>query len=225
MGLSGSRTTTTSGPSAQALPYLNTASSALQNTYNSTAGTNAQIGSSLADAFRQFNQSRQNNPNTDAANDYIGRVLGGEFLNGNPQLQNVIDTTNESVADRVNALFSKAGQTGSSRQIGELGKQLSANESGLRYQSYNDEQDRIGAAIAQALAMRNADATDLQILTGLGSSAAQIPWLGANNLAAGLGGLWGNSQTTTQKQSGNVLGSLLGLGGSVLGGWASGGFK
>src|SRR3546814_16666493 len=82
----------------------------------------------------------------DGTRSYMGDVLGGKYLDQqNPYLESMIDQTNDSVMDRVNALFSKSGQTGSSRQIGELGKQLANNETNLRFQSYGDEME-IGRA-------------------------------------------------------------------------------
>ncbi|MCW2405033.1 hypothetical protein M2336_001662 [Sphingobium sp. B1D7B] len=215
MGLSGSKSTTTSGPSKEALPYLQQGSNAIQGAYNSVQPVANQIGSTLADAFTSFNQSRQNNPNLNAANSYIGDVLGGKYLEGNPQLDNIIGQTNDSITDRVNAIFSRSGQTGSSRQIGELGKQLSDNESRLRYQNYTDEQTRIGQAIAQAMAMRQGDNQDMATLLALGAGATEIPMNAASRYAGGLGSLWGNSQTTTQSSGGNILGSLLNAGASI----------
>lgn len=213
MGLSSSSksSTTTSGPSAAALPYINAASGALGSAYNTAQPTANMVGSSLFDAFNSFNASRQNNPLTTGATNYVSDVLGGKYLSGNPELQNVINTTNESVVDRINAMFSRAGHSGSSRQIGELGKQLAANESGLRYQNYSDEQNRIGNAIGQALALRGAEGQDFQTLLGLGSGAVNLPLNPAQVYAGGLGSLWGNSQTTngTVKESGNIFNSLL----------------
>lgn len=215
MGLSGSKTTTTTGPSAAALPNLQAGTNALTNAYNATSSNANSIGSSLFDAFNSFNASRQNNPLTTGATSYVSDVLGGKYLSGNPELQNVINTTNGSVTDQVNAIFARAGHSGSSRQYGELGKRLAENESALRYQNYSDEQDRIGQAITQALALRSADNTDIGTLLSLGAGATQIPLAPAQTYAGGLGSLWGNSQTQTTNNSGNILGSLLNAGASI----------
>lgn len=211
IGLSGSKQTTTTGPSAAATPHLNAATGAITSAYNSAQPIASNIGSSLADAFASFNTSRQNNPLTAGANDYLGKVIGGEYLDGSPQLQGVIDQTNDSVTDRVNAIFARAGHSGSSRQYGELGKQLADNETRLRYQNYSDEQTRIGQAISQALAMRGADNQDIATLLALGQGAVEIPLAPSQAYASGIGGLWGNSQTQTTKDSGSVVGSLGGL--------------
>lgn len=213
MGLSSSKTTSTSGPSKQAMPYLQAGSNAIQGAYDANQGNLTNIGNSLSSAFDQYSAGLKDNPLKAGSDSYLGDVIGGKYLNeGNPQLQNVIDTTNDSVSDRINALFSKAGQSGSSRQQGELGKQLSANESGLRYQNYDDEQNRILQAIQAATAGRAQDSQDMQTLTGLGGAAASTPYLGAQFLAQGLGGLWGNSTTSTQTSSPNFLGMLMNAG-------------
>src|SRR3546814_18223363 len=53
----------------------------------------------------------------DGTRSYMGDVLGGKYLDQqNPYLESMIDQTNDSVMERVNALFSTSGQTGSSRQ-------------------------------------------------------------------------------------------------------------
>lgn len=192
MGLSSSKTT--SGPSKAALPHLNSATTAVQGAYNSNQGNLDAISGSLSDAFKKYASTMGSG--LTGAQTRVNDVLGGKYLDGNPQLQSIIDTTNASVADQVNALFSRAGQSGSSRQIGELGKRLSENESGLRYQSYADEQARMDAAIAQALGLNSAGNENAATLASLGTSAATVPYLGASFLADSLGGLWGNSTTT-----------------------------
>lgn len=139
---------------------------------------------------------------------YVGDVLGGKYLSGNPELQNVIDTTNSSVTDKVNALFSRAGQStsGSTRATGELSKRLAENESALRYQNYSDEQKRMMDAVSAALGLNSANNANYDTLTGLGTAAATTPYIGASFLADGLGGLWGNSTTTKSSPS---LGQML----------------
>jgi len=218
MGISSSKTTT--GPSKKALPYLQQASSALTSAVNGNAGNVADVTSGLKHAFDSY---QIDNPTLDAANTYTQDVLGGKYLDaGNPYLNGVIDTTNNDIQDRINALFSQAGQTGSSRQIGELGKQLAAAENNLRYTDYNAERDRMDAAVGNAAGLSSARNNNLQTYAGLGEDVAQIPLINATTLASGLGGLWGNSTTT--KSSPSLGQMLLNAGANVASGWASGGF-
>lgn len=212
MGLSGSKTSTTSSVSAEAKPYLTAASSALQGAYDANRGNTQAISGGLFDAFKNYSGSLGSN--LTGARDYATGVLGAE--NGsNPHLDSIVNMTNNNVADRINALFSRSGQTGSSRQIGELGARLAENESGLRYTDFNNEQARKAEAANLLLGVNNAENANMGTLAGLGSTAVQLPWTDANNLAAGLGSLWGNQKDTTQKQGGDLLGQLLNAGASI----------
>ena len=175
----------------------------------------------MFDAYKNYGATMGNG--LDAAKGYVGAVLGGKFANGNPQLQGMIDQTNESVADRVNSLFARSGQTGSSRQIGELGKQLSNAENNLRYQNYSDEQKRMMDAVSASAGLNSADNANAQTLAALGGTAAEIPYTGANNLTQGMQSLWGKSTTT--KLSGNIGQLLMQAAGSAASAWAGGGFK
>lgn len=222
IGLSGSKSTTTNttGPSKEALPFLTAASNADQNVYNSNQGNLDSISSGLSNAFQAKLAQIQGggDPTVAAAKSYTDDVLGGKYLGqSNPYTRDIIDTTNGDITDKINAIFSNAGQTGSSRQIGELGKQLSANESNLLYNDYNTERSRMDSAAGTAASLAGLDDQDLATLLSLGNSAATTPYLGAQFLSSGLGGLWGNAQTNTQttNTSGNVLGSLLNVGTSL----------
>lgn len=165
-----------------------------------------------------FDNYSVTNPNLTAAGSYVGDVLGGKYLSGNPYLQDIIDNTNASVSDQVNALFSKAGQTGSSRQIGELGKQLASAENNLRYANYSDEQDRIANAISQATGLNSATNQNLATQLALGSGLTSIGMDAANSYANAIASLWGNNTTTTNKSSpslGSSIGSALSTAGSL----------
>lgn len=210
MGLSSSKTT--SGPSKAAMPYLKQGSSALQDAFSQSQQLGGQVTSALGDTFKNYSTT---NPNLTAANGYVGDVLGGKFMQGNPFLENIIGSTNNDVMDRVNSAFSRAGQTGSSRQIGELGKQLSSAENNLRYQNYSDEQARMAQAVQQAAGLNSAQNENIQTQAGLGQTLSGIPLDLASQYASGLGGLWGNS--VTQKTSGSLASGLGGLLSSVAG--------
>ena len=220
MGLSSKKTTT--GPSKQAMPYLQAGSGALQSVYDANKGNVAEIGSDLMGQYRRFSDSVTNNPTLGAARRFTADTINSDPAS-NPQLDNIINTSNNDIMDRINAIFSRAGQTRSSRQIGEVAKQLSANESGLRYNDWNAGMDRKAQAVQQAIAMGGLDNQTSAALAALAEGAATTPYIGAQILSQGLGNLWGNSQTT--KTSGGIGQALLGLGGAALGGWAGGGFK
>lgn len=209
MGLSSQKSTSTSGPSKQALPYITSASTAAQGAYDANKGNLQDISNNLYDAYKSY--SGNMGSDLTGTRTYANDVLSGKYLTqNNPYLEGMVDQTNSDVSDRINALFSQAGQTGSSRQIGELGKQLSNSENTLRYQNYSDEMARMAAAAQLGIGLNDATNANQSTLAALGSTAAEVPYVGANDLAQNLGSLWGNSQTSTQKTSGGMLGSLLG---------------
>lgn len=204
MGLSSQKTTT--GLSKQAMPYLQAGSGALQSVYDANKGNIAEIGSDLMGQYRRFSDSVTNNPTLGAARRFTADTINSD-PSSNPQLDNIINTSNNDIMDRINAIFSRAGQTRSSRQIGEVAKQLSANESGLRYNDWNAGQDRKAQAVQQAIAMGGLDNQTSAALAALAEGAATTPYIGAQILSQGLGNLWGNSTTT--KQSNNIGQMLL----------------
>lgn len=205
MGLSSSKKSSTTTYTKAALPKINAATDAVTSAYQNNLGNVSDVTNALKTSFDNYSVT---NPNLTAANSYVGDVLGGKYLNGNPYLQGIIDDTNSSVTDQVNAMFSKAGQTGSSRQIGELGKQLASAENNLRYANYSDEQDRIANAISQATGLNNATNQNLATQLALGSGLTSIGTDAANSYASAIGSLWGNNTTTTQKSTPSLLDSI-----------------
>lgn len=211
MGLSSSKTT--SGPSKAAMPYLKTASSAVQGAYDANQGNVENITRTLGSAFDGLGAA---NPTLTSASTYVQDVLGGKYLDQqNPYLEDMIGTAKRGVTDDVNAIFSRAGQTGSSRQIGELGSRLSEAELGLRSQSYNAEMARRDAAVASALGLDNAETDRTSTQAQLGQLLATLPLTNASFLADSLGGLWGNSTTT--KTTGNLGQMLIGAASNAAG--------
>ena len=191
----------------QALPHINAATDAVSGAYTRAQPDIANVTDALRTSFDNYSVT---NPNMDAANGYVGDVLGGKYLNGNPYLTQMIADTGDSVADRINALFSRNGQTGSSRQIGELGKQLATAENNLRYADYGAERDRMASAVGQAAGLNSANNENLATEAKLGANLVGLPLDAAAQYAQTMGGLWGNILDTKgmQKNSGSVLGGI-----------------
>jgi len=224
MGLSGSKTTTKSTPYDPAA--INGASSALTSAYNSsqpaiTANT-AAINNLVPTLAEQY---AKGDPAVNAAEGYVGDVLGGKYLSGNPQLDAMIGQTDRNVADQVNAIFSRAGQTGSSRQIGELGSRLADAENSLRYSDYNNQMTRMDTAAGLAPNLSAAKTVSIAPLLSAAQAGSTLPLGAAATYSGSLGSLLSPYGTQVTKQSqglGSILGGLIGAG---LSGWASGGFK
>jgi hypothetical protein len=137
----------------------------------------------------------------------------------------MIGQTDQSVRNQVNAEFSRAGQVGSSRQIGELGSQLANSENALRYNDYNTQMGRMDTAAGLAPGLSASRTVSIAPLLAAAQAGSSIPIGAAASYAGGLGSLLSpyGTQTSTQSQGlGSILGTILGSG---LAGWASGGFK
>lgn len=200
MGISSKKTKSTSketlAPSTYSQPYIDQA----------VQGVNAGAAQSQQLLNKYLPQGEQ-------SLSYFGDVMGGKYLDQeNPYLQGMIDRTGESVSNRVNSNFSASGRYGSDYHTGELTRGLADSENQLRYGNYAAERGmQNGAALGQL--------AGIQTLAGMPAGFA-------NDQAAAINGLVGkyvtSNGTNTTKQSGGLLGDIMGAG---LAGWASGGFK
>lgn len=200
MGLSSKKTKTTSNetlaPSTYSQPYID------QSVQTVNAG--AQQSRDLLNRYL---------PQAEKSISYFGDVMGGKYLDEqNPYLRGMIDQTNESVRNNVDTMFSGAGRYGSDYNVGELSRQLSNSENNLRYGNYATERGYQNNAALGQLA-------GIESLVGMPSNVANSQ---ANSINALLGRYVTSNGTSTSRQSGGLLGDLLGAG---LAGFASGGFK
>lgn len=206
MGISGQKSTV--GPSKFSQPYITGAANNLQSTVAANApqlASNANlINSNLPGlAERAFGP----NSGIDAAEGYNRDVLGGRYLDqGNPYLESMIRQTDDSVVDRVNAIFGTAGRTGGAQHTGVLGRELSNAEQRLRYSDYDAERARMGGAAGQAPGLAAGRFAGIEPFLQATTAGSSLPYLGANTLAQGIGGLVGPYTTTkTSKGLGQML--------------------
>lgn len=144
----------------------------------------------------------ETSPLVRAGTDYATDVLGGKYLGaGNPYLDAIINRTGGDVADRVNATFSRAGRTGSTTHAQDLTRGLADSENQLRYQNYDSERARMMQALGLSPQLESQKYAGIAPLLALSQGAAGLPWIGAGNLASGIGSLVGNSQTQTSTPS------------------------
>ena len=147
MGLSTSKTTNKPVYNQQ----VEGAAGSVTNAYNAAqpglqAGAD-KFGGLMSSVIDKYNAG---NPMIDAAKGYNTDVLSGKYLDaGNPYLQDMIDRTNNSVRNQAQASFGSRGQTNGSDYYLGLADRLAANETGLRYQDYGNERDRMGQATSQ----------------------------------------------------------------------------
>lgn len=219
------KTKSTTGPSKFAKPYISAAVGEATNVYNANRGANADIASRVQGLLPGLaSRFEAGNPAVKAATAYNTDVLNGKFLDGgNPYLQGIIDNSNNDIRNQVQGSLGTRGRTGGDSYFGILSRELGKNETNLRYGDYAAERDRMGQAAGLAPGLANADYAGLQELLAASQLGAELPYAGVNDYVRNIGGLLGNSTTTTQKHGmGGLLAQAAGAG---LAGWASGGFK
>lgn len=217
------KSTTTTGPSKAALPYLNMGTDALNSGYQQSSNLANQATNLLQSNLPNVVGQTLNNPTLTAANNYTQGVLNGNYLNSNPYLDQLISNSNAHVTDAVNSSIGTRGLTGGSAQTQLLARQLAENETGIRANQYNTERGYQQAAANTAAGLSSAGDQNINTLLNYLTGQTQLPQSVASQYASGINGLWGDSRTTTQKQS--IGSQLLGLAGAGLSGWATGGFK
>jgi hypothetical protein len=206
-----SKSTTTNEPSAFAKGYITPAANALSDTYNRNQGQAQGAADDLYDRLPGvMDQAFGTSPLLGAASNYATDVLGGKYLGqGNPYLNQMIDQTGNDVSDRVNALFSKSGRTGSTTHARDLTEGLANSENSLRYQDYGNERNAMGQAMGAAPGLESAKYTGYAPLLAMMQGAAGLPYVGAGNYASGIGSLVGNYNNQTQTSSPSPFSSIM----------------
>lgn len=198
----------------------------LTSTYNAAKpGINKVSGDLMDLSGDLLSRFRNGDPTIDAAKGYITDTLGSDPQN-NPYLDQMIGVSNDNTRNQLQAKLGTRGLTGSSDYYGLVGDALSKNELGLRYSDYNTAMDRKAQAAGMAPGVVAGEYIPVAAGMQAGQQGAMLPIQAGLANAAGIGGLLGSytNQKGTQKQSGGLFDSLLGLAGAGLSGWASGGF-
>ena len=186
----------------QSSPYMYGAADNLKSVVNANAPQLQQTSDALSGYSRTLGERIFGaNPLVDQAKSNAMDVLGGKFLNGSPQLDAVVGRARAGAFDTVNQGFGRSGMAGGTNHGGALGRALSEAEMGLRYQDLMTQQQRMDAMGDRAGRMSIADLEGLPLYGSLTGQAIAAPYVGANTLAAGMGGLLGNQVTQTQRGS------------------------
>lgn len=220
MGLSSS--TTKVEPWKQAQAPIMAANSAVAGTYGANAGKIQgyadQIGGLIPSMVAKYQQGDQG---INAARDWMTNTLQGNGTN--PNLQAMIDQSGNDMARSINANIGTRGLTGGSVQQHILGKELSNNAMGLRYNDWNNGQQRQMQAAGMAPGLAAADTIQIAPLLAAAQAAGGLPMDAASQYAGATGGLLG--QYTTTKQSQPWGQSLLGAISGGLGAYTGAGGK
>lgn len=174
------------------------ANSAVAGTYGANAGKIQgyadQIGGLIPSMVAKYQQGDQG---INAARDWMTNTLQGNGTN--PNLQAMIDQSGNDMARSINANIGTRGLTGGSVQQHILGKELSNNALGLRYNDWNNGQQRQMQAAGMAPGLAAADTIQIAPLMAAAQAAGGLPMDAASQYAGATGGLLG--QYTTTKQS------------------------
>lgn len=204
-GLFSSGKSTSGSAQKWAQPFAKAAAGTVQDVYDANAGSLEGISGSiqgvLPGLIDRFNAG---DAGVNAAGGYVGDVLGGKYLNGNPWLEAMIGKTAGDVTSRVGAAYGSRGSFGGTAHTTALGKALADAEIGLRYGNYSDEMNRMGSAAGLAPSIAQAKYTGLPEILQAGSVGAELPYTGINALAGNLGNLFSGGV-----QKGPGLGSQL----------------
>lgn len=206
----GKKSKTEVGPSAFSRPYIASGANAVQGAYQANQPNIANISSFLQNNMGKVSSGLVDNPSLAAAGSYNSDVLGGKYLNGNPHLQDIIDSTNSDVANKVNASIGMRGGAGGSAQAQLLARELAKNETGLRYQDYATERGYQDKGVGNATALSGANDSNIAALLAYLTGQAQIPQSGAQSYAGSIGQLLGqyNTQTSTPSAASSIAQGL-----------------
>ncbi|WP_372732231.1 hypothetical protein [Novosphingobium sp.] len=215
----------TTKPWKKSEPYILGAADALQGDYQSGKGVVSGISDTISGLIPGLaDDVRAGNPAVNAATGYVTDVLGGtKYGAGNPQLEAMIAQTGNNVRNQSQAALGTRGLTGGSAYTDIVSRALAQNETGLRYQDYDNERQRMAQAASLAPSLAGAEQLPLQSLLAASSLGAELPFMASGQYARNISGLLSPYTQTTQKQGfGQLLGGIAGAG---LAGWAGGGFK
>ena len=167
--------------------------------------TSNNMGQVSNDLFAQF---REGDPTIQAAQATARELMaGGE----NPHLQAMIDQTNSSVRNQLQASLGRRGLSGGSDYTNLIARALARNETEARFGDFNAAQQRRLQAAGMAPGLLQGALLPAQMGAQLGVQGAMLPNQAAALQAASTGGLLGQYQDVrgTQVQSGGLLGSIL----------------
>jgi hypothetical protein len=187
----------------------------VQNAYNQSAPVAQNVSNNMAGLSDDLlSQIRGQGSAIGSANTFLNNELTGDPTQ-NPYLDQMLDVSNNRVQNQMQAAMGKRGLSGGSDYTNLISRALAENETGVRYNDYNQAmQRRMQAAGMSGIPTQTAAA--------LGQQGAMLPSQLAALQAAGVGGLLGQYQDVkgTQTQSGGLLGSILrgalGMGASAL---------
>lgn len=204
MGISGSKKTVqTNDPWAPAQPYI------LKGLQQSSAVFDQQQPSLNKYSQMAFDTYGRMAPGAEAgvkgSQALVNDTLAGKYLGGNPYTDAIINKNAGDIRNNVGAAFSGSGRYGSGMFGDTIADNIGEMATNLRYGDYAQERQNQIGAVDQAQGLMAGS-------QGLLNNAAELPWIGVGALNGNVRNASGGYGTTTTKQSGGLLNSLLSAG-------------
>lgn len=155
------------------------------------------------------------NPGLTAANGYAQDVLGGKYLNSNPQTDAMVRQGEQDAGNAVNSTFSQYGRTGGGNHAADLARGVAQAGDAIRFGQYNQERQNQQGALGAMPGLSAAQFAGVPAYLGAASAAGTLPYAGLGPLAS-MGSLWSGQGTTTGTQPGGWGTQLLGAAASAL---------
>lgn len=192
----------------------------VQNAYTQAQPMVNQASNNMGLASEQaFQQFRDGDPTIQMGQQTLqGMMQGGE----NPYINDMLDISNNRIQNQMGARLARTGNTGGSDYTNLITRALAENETGTRFNQFNQSQNRALQAAGMAPGLLAGSYLPAQMGAQLGAQGAMLPQQAAALQAASTGGLLGQYQNVKgkQTQSGglfeSILGGALGLGSAAL---------
>jgi hypothetical protein len=216
IGKKSTRTSSTTTLPAWAQPFAQGAAGTISNTVKANQPNLQHITDSITGqlpglADRAFGA----NPGLDAANSYAQDVLGGQYLNSNPQTEAMVRQGEQDAGNAVNSTFSLAGRTGGGNHAADLARGVAQAGNAIRFGQYNQERQNQQQAAGMLPSLTAAQFAGVPAYLSAAQAAGTLPYAGLGPLAS-MGSLWSGQGTTTGTQPGGWGTQLLGAAASAL---------
>jgi hypothetical protein len=205
MGKKSPTTKVSNKPWKAARPYIKDAMAMTQNVVRDNQGNLDELSGGIRGNIPMLQDMAFGpKPGIDAAQGYGMDVLGGKYLNGNPELENMIRMSQDDAEDRVNSLFSRAGMGISSPHAGVLAREVGNIGSSMRFNNYAQERGMQQQAAGMMPSFEAARTVSTMPYLASNELAAKMPYAGLGALGPILG-MAGGSGTSSQSQQGGFM--------------------
>jgi hypothetical protein len=199
MGLSKSKTVQKSDPWKPAQPYILKGLEQSSQVFDQQQPDLNKYGQEQRDTYGRLSPGAEQG--ITGAQGLVNRTINGDYLNGNPYLDKMLEQSRENTTDTVNGQFESSGRYGSGMHAGILAREIAKAEDAARYQNYAAERQNQIGAVGQASGLMAGSQSLL-------NNAAELPWIGVGALNGNIrqaSNGYGTQTTTASPNWGQLL--------------------